>query len=288
MKFARAAIIASIAVSFVALACGIAAVLWISAPPPRPPAVRPAPQTPLPPLAPAHPRETAAAGGPFVEKFQTFDEVSRWYVSDGWSNGAWMSSEFLRSHLALSPQGLVATLSRTPPDSSAKSYAGAEFRTRQPYGYGYFEGRMTAPRGPGTVIALFTYRGPEPAHRNQEIDIELLGDHTRTVDLTIHQGQRTENVRAPLGFDAAEGFHTYAFDWRPHSIRWYADGVLIHESHGQKVPIPDLQQQFFFDLWNSTMLYRWVGPIDERYAPWVVTISCMAYAERYEGKPLCS
>ena len=223
----------------------------------------------------------------FIERFETLDEEGRWYISDGWSNADYMASTWRRSQIALTPDGLTLKLSQS--GKTDKPYDGAEIRTRQELPYGYFETRMQAPRGWGLIAGLFTYIGPKDALTNQEIDIEILGRDTRAVELTIHTGKLTETKKLTLPFDAADGFHTYAFDWRPKYVRWYVDGKRVLTMRGKAAPIPTRPQNYMLDLWNSERLLKWSGGIKPgETGPWTLTASCMAYAAKYPGKPLCT
>jgi beta-glucanase (GH16 family) len=91
-----------------------------------------------------------------------------------------------------------------------------------------------------------------------------------------------------LPFDAADGFHTYAFEWRPDAIRWYVDGVMVHEARGARVERMTAEQRLFVNLWNTEQLHRWTGRIRAHDAPWTLNVSCVAQAPVYPGRPLCT
>ena len=91
----------------------------------------------------------------------------------------------------------------------------------------------------------------------------------------------------PLGFDAADGLHTYGFDWRPERIRWYVDGRMVHEENGTNGPIPHRQQRLYLHLWNTDTLTEWLGRILPWEGPWRLNVSCIAYAPAYENRALC-
>lgn len=226
-------------------------------------------------------------GTPFLDRFRALDDAKRWNVSDGWSNGAWMASEFRRSQLAVTPHGLDIKLAPSA-EGSSKPYAGGEFSAREAVKYGYFEIRMRVAKGSGLVNGVFTYAAPTKKQRTQEIDIEILGRATRRVEFTIHQGNKVESIVMDLPFDAAEGFHTYAFDWKPSSVTYYVDGKKMHTMRGAVVPVPNRAQNLIVDLWNTQLLLPWAGPINASEAPWTLSMSCIAYAHTYNGKPLCT
>ncbi|HEX7791791.1 MAG TPA: family 16 glycosylhydrolase, partial [Afipia sp.] len=110
---------------------------------------------------------------------------------------------------------------------------------------------------------------------------------TRVLEATIHENGKSTHKAVRLPFDAADGLHTYAFDWQPDAVRWYADGKLIHEERGPAAARLVRPQQINIDLWASTQLKDWLGPLNVAKAPWKLEISCVAYAPTYGGQSLC-
>lgn len=223
----------------------------------------------------------------FVERFRVLDE-SKWLVSDGWSNGDWTANDFRRTQVAAGPDGLTMTLERAPRGND-KRYSSGEIQIRgERFQYGYFEVRMQPPKGSGLVTGFFTYTGPPFGDPQHEVDIEILGRNTSEITLTyFSDGDRITTVE-PLGFDSADELHTYGFEWMPGAIRWYVDGELIHEANGEELALPTLAQTLYLNLWNSDTLTDWVGPIRENDGePWTLAVTCIAYAESYDGAPIC-
>ncbi len=126
-------------------------------------------------------------GEAFVERFAERELGERWKISDGWSNGAWMANDWRASQVDVTPGRLRITLAASEA-GSAKPLAGGEIRTQAEYRYGYFEFRIRAPRDPGMVAGVFSYARAEDGGKPQEIDIEIAGRDTRTVEVTYHQG----------------------------------------------------------------------------------------------------
>jgi endo-1,3-1,4-beta-glycanase ExoK len=234
------------------------------------------------------PRATAGQQGvAFIDRFQGSALDERWTASDGWSNGDWTSNDWRASQIGFTGEGMRITLEKAP-EGSDKPLMGGEIRTNESYRYGYFETRMRMPRDPGIVMGFFTYVGQDGKMRPNEIDIEILGRDTRTIELTLHQGGGSTGKTVPLKFDAADGFHTYGFEWRPDAVRWYADGKLIHqETSGRALKI-DRAQQMLISLWGSKELDAWVGKLDVEKGPWRLDVSCAAYAPSYQGRQLCA
>jgi beta-glucanase (GH16 family) len=109
-----------------------------------------------------------------------------------------------------------------------------EVETRQAYLYGRFEVRMRAPRGRRAVAVFMAYR-PSPF---DAIAVQIAGSSTRTArtDLLASPTEVPTEVAPfptehPLGFDAAQDYHIYAFEWEPTEVRWYVDGVLLDRSN---------------------------------------------------------
>lgn len=260
------------ALTFVSAA--IIALAWI-----RTPAPSPAQDTPGVPAA-----ELPAPY--FIDHFQGLDEAGRWRVSDGWHNGVWVENEWRRDQVSQTKQGLALTLEASP-DEGGKPFVSGEISTHETYLRGYFEVRLRMPKGAGLVGGVFTFsREGGPASWN-EIDMEIAGRDTLTLELASHVGGVPDKTLVHLQFDAAEGFHTYGFEWGADVVRWYVDNQLVHEERGERITHMNRPQRFIINLWNSRLLNRWVGDIDGVGAPWTMVISCAAAAPAYEGRALC-
>lgn len=221
----------------------------------------------------------------FVDSFAVLDE-SRWRIADGWSNGSWTANDWRRTQIRRIPSGIQITLGRNP-GGSDKRFSSGELQSEDVYQYGYFETRMQAPRGSGLVTGFFTYTRPTGENSWDEIDIEILGRDTRSIQLTYFRNGQRHIETIPLGFDAAEGLHTYGFEWRPERIRWYVDGRMVHEENGTNGPIPHRRQRLYLHLWNTDTLTEWLGRILPWEGPWRLNVSCIAYAPTYENRSLC-
>lgn len=167
-----------------------------------------------------------------------------------------------------------------------KPYMSGELRYLGWFRYGYFASRFRAARGGGLVVAFFSFADPISDEGQNEIDMELTGNAMRQIELTYHVNGHHHRDIVQLGFDASTGFHTYAFEWLPDSIRWYVDNRLIHISRADVEGL-NRPQQIFVSLWNSLRMPRWLGRIEPAAAPWTMTVSCVAYAPEYRGRPLC-
>lgn len=221
----------------------------------------------------------------FVDNFAILDE-ERWRVADGWSNGEWTANDWRRSQIRRTPEGLEITLARSR--GGDKRYSSGEIQSDMGFQYGYFEVRMRVPRGSGLVTGFFTYTRDGAESTWDEIDVEILGRNTRAVQFGYFGGGQNHVTTVPLGFDAADGFHTYGFEWARGYLRWYVDGRLLHEERGARGPLPQSSQRLYLHLWNSETLTDWLGPILPWEGPWRASVSCVAYAPAYRGASLCA
>ena len=224
-------------------------------------------------------------GEAFVERFDRASISDRWSISHGWSNGSWMLNDWQSAATEVKP-GLLTLHLKPGVEGSDFPLSGGEIQTLKQHRYGYFEARMKVPRGSGLVTGLFSYVGRDGRVRPNEIDIEILGRNTRVVELTIHENGQPTSKKITLPFDAADGFHTYGFDWQPDFVRWYADGQLIYTESGPAARRVTRPQQLILSVWGSKELEAWVGKIDLKRAPWKLEVSCVAYAPSYSG-PVC-
>ncbi|MFF5139927.1 ricin-type beta-trefoil lectin domain protein [Streptomyces sp. NPDC013157] len=102
--------------------------------------------------------------------------------------------------------------------------------------YGHVEARMKIPRGQGMWPAFWmlgTDIGSVGWPNSGEIDVmENVGYEPSTVHGTIHgPGYSGSNgigaaYSLPNGQAFADGFHTFAVDWAPNSVKWSVDGTV--------------------------------------------------------------
>jgi beta-glucanase (GH16 family) len=221
--------------------------------------------------------------GPFVDRFGVVDE-RRWRISDGWANPDGTANDWRRSQVFRNDRGLSLVFARHR-GGGAHEFTSGEIQSRDSYLYGYFEVRMRVPRESGLVAGFFTFARPEGRESWDEIDIEILGRNPRHVEFGYFSDGERRAIRLPLGFDAAARMHTYGFEWTSAHIRWYVDGRLRHED---RTAIPQSPQQLMLNMGHNNALTHWHGPIPRwRRGPWTLRVSCIAYAERYPGRPIC-
>lgn len=147
-------------------------------------------------------------------------------------------------------------------DKGTNGYRGAEFRTIQRYGYGFYSVSMKPVKKSGVISSFFIYTG----RPWDEIDIEFLGKDTTKVQFNYFtNGVGQHEYVYDLGFDASEDFHEYAFEWREGSITWYVDGKAVYQATED---IPSHAGNLMMNLWNvdDEMAY-WPGKFDGENLP---------------------
>ena len=197
-------------------------------------------------------------------------ESPLFFASDGWTNGSCFDCGWYKQNTSLAGSCLSLTIDQ---DHSGKySYSGAEYRTTDFYGYGYYETSMQAIKNVGVVSSFFTYTGPSDNNPWDEIDIEILGKDTTRVQFNYYtSSQGNHEYMYDLGFDASEGFHTYGFDWQPGRITWYVDGAAVYSATDN---IPTTPGKIMMNTWPGTGVDEWLGhyngntPLTARYQ-WV-------------------
>lgn len=107
--------------------------------------------------------------------------------------------------------------------------------------YGYYEIRMKVPRGRGLWPAFWL--NPEDQKWPPEIDVvEIVNNGRDTTRNSFHNvlpspGHRASDVYTVLDrwgsyrppFDYADGFHTFAVEWTPQTVKHFVDDKLVAE-----------------------------------------------------------
>ncbi|MGO4695601.1 family 16 glycosylhydrolase [Paenibacillus sp. 2TAB26] len=204
-----------------------------------------------------------ALGKTFIDLLDQKDS-DRWYASNGWSNGGTFLSGWRDDHVIFEDGKLKLLIDDKPcaqdkAQCSDKPYASGEYSTTQRYGYGKFEVRMKAVKGDGVVTGFFTY-GADSDGKADEIDIEILGKNTTQFETNYFtKGVGMHSTIIPLGFDAADDFHDYAFEWAPDSIKWYVDGKLVHTETGSRGELPSAPGYIIANMWPATKTNGWAN-----------------------------
>ena len=197
-----------------------------------------------------------ADGTSFVEEFDRLD-TARWYVSDGWNNGAHQNCTWSKEEVRVEGGKLLLSFDAKP--TGKRQYACGEVQTLKRYGYGTYEVRMKAASGAGLNSAFFTYIGPTDKKPHDEIDFEILGKDTGRVQLNQYIAGKGGNEKlVPVADGADSGFNDYAFVWQKHRLRYYVNGALMHEVT-DATKLPTHAQKIFLSLWGTDTLSDWMG-----------------------------
>lgn len=191
-------------------------------------------------------------------------------ASDGWTNGNPFDCGWYASQCSIGGGALSLTIDK---DKTGKyNYAGAEYRTNDFYGFGYYETSMQAISNPGVVSSFFTYTGPSDNKPWDEIDIEVLGKDSSKVQFNYYtNGQGGHEFMYDLGFDSSKGFHKFGFEWKSDHITWHVDGKAVYTANNN---IPQNPGKIMMNAWPGTGVDDWLNhyngntPLTARYE-WV-------------------
>lgn len=203
--------------------------------------------------------ESAAESSVLADFSGTYDDVSgKFEFSDGWSNGSMFNCTWRKSNGSISDGSMKLAIDKDLLDKPP--YSGAEFRSRDFYGYGMYEVVMKPINNDGVVSSFFTYTGPSDNNPWDEIDIEFLGKDTTMVQFNYFtNGKGNHEFLYELGFDASEEFHTYGFDWQADSITWYVDGEAVCTASEN---IPSTPGKIMMNVWPGTGVDGWLNAFD--------------------------
>lgn len=188
-------------------------------------------------------------------------------ASNGWTNGMPFNCFWHKENVELKNGHLTLIVDKSSnPEADKVPYSGGEYRSKATYGYGRYEVVMKAIKNDGVVSSFFTYTGPSEGDPWDEIDFEVLGKDTTQVQLNyFRDGQGGHEKMIDLGFDAAEDFHTYAFEWRKDSIIWFVDGKEVFRREKENFPVT--KQKIMMNAWNGLGVDEWLKPFDDSKLP---------------------
>jgi endo-1,3-1,4-beta-glycanase ExoK len=223
--------------------------------------------------------QPALAQTAFHDNFDQLDQ-SRWYVSDGWSNGAHQNCAWAADQVVSSNGQLRVGFAPRP--AGDRQYRCGEVQTRSAYGHGTFEARLKTPAGSGLNAAFFTYIGAQQGRPHDEIDFEILLRDTSHVDTTTFvngvsgDGEIGAGQSHALPHPSDQDFITYAITWEPDEVRFYIDGELARTIDDPRM-IPTNPQRIFFSLWGTDTLTEWMGPFEPVTAPIAMEVDWVAF-----------
>lgn len=231
------------------------------------------------------PTAAMAQGASFHDDFDSLD-TKRWYVSDGWANGAHQNCTWSTSQVK-SVDGML-NVGLAPMPKGDRQYSCGEVQTKEAYGYGTYEARLKTPKGSGLNAAFFTYIGAEQKKPHDEIDFEILLKDTSSVQTTTFVNGKSGDGKIGSGqthtlpHPSDSDFTTFAMTWEPDKILYYIDGTLVR-TMDDPTTIPTNPQRVFFSLWGTDTLTDWMGKMGAQNAPIAMQVDWVAFTA--QGEP---
>ncbi|GKX30199.1 hypothetical protein SH1V18_26790 [Vallitalea longa] len=98
--------------------------------------------------------------------------------------------------------------------------------------YGYFEIRAKLPGGSGGHVAWWMIGCEDESYQKAEVDIvENPFSYTTNSFINIHPHDdatiKSETFRSSIGYDLANTWHVYGFEWDPSGMKFYIDNKLV-------------------------------------------------------------
>jgi endo-1,3-1,4-beta-glycanase ExoK len=217
-----------------------------------------------------------AAGPSFFDGFDKLD-TSRWYISDGWSNGKYMNCAWAKDQIKVAG-GMLSVSFTKAPGAQGRAYRCGELHTKGTYSFGTYEARLkTPPMASGVNAAFFTYTGPPNNQVHDEIDFEvLLKDPGKVQVATYVNGKSPDASLVDIPSGQSPDFVDFAVVWTADSVNYYVDRKLAF-TMSAPTPIPREEQSIFFSLWGSETFTEWMGPFVEPPGPLIMTVDWVAY-----------
>ena len=165
---------------------------------------------------------------------------------------------------------------------NAKSYKGAEYRTKAAFTYGRFEVRMKPAHRAGIVSSFFTYHEISNLSEWNEIDIENIGRYDDQIQFNTITPNQTNHVRnQATGFNPYDDFHTYGFEWTPFYVAWFIDGNEVYRQTDSHIGTLTQAQKIMMNIWPAEF-ENWVGNFNPASLP---TFSYYDWVKYYEYTP---
>jgi endo-1,3-1,4-beta-glycanase ExoK len=226
------------------------------------------------------------AGDAFLMDLSRGHDEDTQYLADYEMNENWIKIAFRPRNITFGKDGMTLVLQKTP---GTLPFAGAEFQRYGNYGYGRYEAVLKSSDGPGAVSSFFTHTDGYFDDPHDEIDFEFVAATPHHVHLNYFKDGKDDPVDIPLGFNASQAEHLYAFEWAPDAIRWYIDGAKVHEVNAAtaKVPIPTTSGRVIANLWaGSGDATGWTG--EARFTRTTALYRCISHVPMGKAGAQCS
>ena len=222
-----------------------------------------------------------------IAHFDSHDDAVWWRTHDRAGGKRTNDTGFHRDNIQIS--GGVMTLRLVDAAYRGRGHTGASYKSRGLYHYGRYDIVMKPARGSGVISAFYTYTGPVYGDPHAEIDFEFLGGNTKEVQLNFFvNGEPQLDLAAPLGFDAADGFHLYTMIWAPRRIIWKVDGREIHRVERSVDALPQHPGKIIADIWAAKNLDKWAGRLDKSALPATAEVKCISFTPAGVEAPNCA
>ena len=217
-------------------------------------------------------------GGSFEDSFVSFD-LARWQKSDGGNGGAHMGCTFRAQNLAVRNGNLELAITERP--TGRDRVACAEYRTHKHYGVGRYSVNLKAVRLDGVMTTVSNYTGPPFGDAWDEVTFGIAGKDTTKLEIGfVSNGIGYRDVVIDLGFDAAEGFHTYGFERKPDGITWFVDGRAVHSVDSSVGDLPVMPGRIYLQLWNGAGPGSWLREFRYPGNPVTAQVAWVKYEEQ--------
>ena len=214
------------------------------------------------------------AGSP-VDATKWMHDIGGW----GWGNNELEYYTDSLENSSLDGKGNLAIVAREDTTGEREChygvcrYTSARLLTRDKFEFthGRVESRLKLPYGQG-IWPAFWMLGADIEQvgwpQCGEIDImEYIGKEPHNVYGTLHGPgySGAQGISKPRAIDGnyPDDFHTFAVEWEPNVIRWYADGELYHTLTPKDMQGAWVYEHDFFILLNLAVGGYWPGMPDE-------------------------
>jgi len=173
-----------------------------------------------------------ASGTSFVDELDS-QNTSLWTRSDDVFSVAPVNNSWRADHVAYASGEMqlrlnTAPCSMAPEQCGGRLSAAGQLVSTDTYGLGRYTAVLQAAAGQGVVTDFMKYTGSLEGTPTSLVGMHIQGqDPTRLQVSYFLAGVGAQYQTISLGFDAAAGLHTYAFDTSAGALRWYVDNSEV-------------------------------------------------------------